>query len=196
VPPAPPTDSHHDDKTPVIHTTDPQDRNQLGNPLAASITEIPTRSWNAHHPAWTKRTRSRLSPRRPDRALRALKPTDTSTGWVSTTRRPAPREVRRRLAILQPARGRERQRLEDLPPPRHQPAGLVHPGCAATARQHRQRSPSCPFDPADSHPIKTHFRPAQVITIRDHPTRPQRTSEAPTRPGVMPHQPHQPGPSS
>jgi hypothetical protein len=38
-----------------------------------------------------------------------------------------PREVHRRLAILQPARGREQHRLDDLPPRRHQPAGPFHP---------------------------------------------------------------------
>jgi hypothetical protein len=89
----------------------------------------------------------------PDRPLRALKLTDIIDRLglhdqeTGTPRGPSC------LAILQPARGRERQRLEDPSPPRHQPAGLFHPA-APLPREHRQRWPSCPSDPADSHPIK------------------------------------------
>jgi hypothetical protein len=38
VPPAPPTHSHHDDRTPVIHTT----AHRTWNQQAANIAEIPT----------------------------------------------------------------------------------------------------------------------------------------------------------
>jgi hypothetical protein len=72
VPPAPPTDSHHDDRTPVIQTTGPQHLKSAGREYRGD----PDQVLNAHHLAWTKRKRSRLSLRRPDRALRALKLTD------------------------------------------------------------------------------------------------------------------------
>ena len=104
-----------------------------------------------------------------------------------------PREVHRRLTILQHA--------EDVSGNVSMAAATtasasrsIPPGCAATGREHRQRLPSCPFDPATV--TRSNWQTRAVITIRDRPTRPQRTGEAPTRLGVMPHQPERPGPSS
>ena len=48
----------------------------------------------------------------------------------------------------------------------------------------RQRLPSCPFDPATVTRSKIALQTRVVITIRDRPTRPQRTGETPTRLGV------------
>jgi hypothetical protein len=70
-----------------------------------------------------------------------------------------PRKVPPRLAILQPARGRERQRLDDLPL-RHQPAGLFHP---AAPRPRGSIDNDCRHAHSTQRqsPDQTHFRLAQ-----------------------------------
>ena len=49
VPPAPLTDSHHDDRTPVIQTTGPQDLESAGRGYRRDADRV----LNAHHLAWT-----------------------------------------------------------------------------------------------------------------------------------------------
>jgi hypothetical protein len=68
VPLAPPTDSHHDDRTPVIQTTGPQDLESAGRGYRRDPDQVLTRTTSLGR----KRKRARLSLRRPDRALRAL----------------------------------------------------------------------------------------------------------------------------
>ena len=87
-----------------------------------------------------------------------------------------PREVRRRLAILQHG-GRERQRLDDLPPLRHQPAGLFDPAASlrrASIDNDCRHAHSTQRQSRDQHALQTRA----VITIRDRPTRPQRTGRS------------------
>jgi hypothetical protein len=57
VPPAPSTDSHHDDRTPVIQTTGPQDLESAGR----EYRRHPDQVLNAHHLAWTKNASALVS---------------------------------------------------------------------------------------------------------------------------------------
>ena len=102
------------------------------------------------------------------------------------------REVRRRLAIL--------QHVEDVSGNvsmacRHY--GISQPVYSTRLRRYRERASTTtavmPIRPGDSHAIKTHFRLAQssrsvIVRLGRHGT-----GDAPTRLGVMPHQPERPG---
>jgi hypothetical protein len=117
--------------------------------------------------------------------------------WICTTRRLSRNHLRGPSSPGDPAGrgGRERQRLDgpaattasasrSIHPAAPLPRGSIDNDCRHAHSTQRQSH--------DQNALQTRA----VITIRDRPTRPQRTGEAPTRLGVMPHQPERPGPSS
>jgi hypothetical protein len=110
---------------------------------------------NAHHLTGPK-TQALFSLRRPDRARRARKPR-LSTGWVSTTSRPAPREVRRRLPILQHA-----EDVSGNVPMTCRHHGISQPVWSTRPRRDREEASTTiaamPIRPSDSHLITTHVR--------------------------------------
>ena len=91
-----------------------------------------------------------------------------------------PREVRHRLAILQHAEDVSRNVSMTC---RHY--GISQPVYSTRLRRYRERASTTiavmPIRPSDSHAIKNALQTRAVIAIRDRPTRPQRTGEAPTR---------------
>jgi hypothetical protein len=189
MPPAPPTDSHHDDRRPVIQTTGPQDRESAGRERSLRSRPGAERApphW-AENPSAVLASSARSRAARPEtETIDRLGLHDQQTGTPGGPSSPADPAARG---------GRERQRSDDLPPPRHQPAGLVHPSAPrprGSIDNDCRHAHSTQRQSPDHNARQTHA----VITIRDHPTRRRRTGQAATRLRVMPHQPQRPGPPS